>query len=224
MRLGVLTAVILLASGGTALSSARTTCNHGPCLGVLTAGTYTSHVFRPTLTYTVPAGGWTNYSDERGVYTLAPPRVSLNEENNAVNVVLLWRKVQAPEMNCATIAIPNARVPDTVPGIVKWLTHQKRLVTSQPLRVTIGGLKGYTLTVRIARGEDMRCGVPVLMENGMSGIGEFNLGNLLDHAKLYLLTRARNVPLGIIADSSGRHGPSLLSDSHVIKHFRFARS
>jgi hypothetical protein len=189
---------------------------------VLTAGTYTSQVFTPTLTYTVPAGGWANYTDERGAYSRAPPQVSLNEEENAVSTVLLWTNVQAPEMNCSTLPIRNAKVPDTVPGILKWLTHQKRLVTSTRRRVAIGDLKGYTLTVRVARGKGMKCGVPVLMETGISGVGGFYLGNRLDHAKLYLLAFEKR-PLGIFADSAGRHGPSLVADSQVIKHFRFAK-
>jgi hypothetical protein len=188
---------------------------------VLKAGAYSSRQFVPKVTYTVPGGGWANYTDETGTYSLAPPGVSLAEAKNAVNIVLLWTNVQAPEMNCSTI--PNAKVPQTVTGILKWLKHQKRLVTTKPRRVTIGGLKGYTLTVHVAHGRGMSCGVPVLMGSGISGNGGFNLGNHSDRAKLYLLT-FETLPLGVIADSGDRHAPSLAEDSHVIKSFHFAKS
>jgi hypothetical protein len=40
---------------------------------VLKAGTYSSRQFTPKLTYTVPAGGWANYTDEPGTYSLHHP-------------------------------------------------------------------------------------------------------------------------------------------------------
>ena len=48
----------------------------GQCLGKLKAGTHKTVVFRPTLTYTVPAG-WTNFEDTPGNFLLVPARGAL---------------------------------------------------------------------------------------------------------------------------------------------------
>jgi hypothetical protein len=47
------------------------------CLGPIAAGTYTTQIFDPTLTYTVPAGGWENMEDTPGNFLLLPPHQSL---------------------------------------------------------------------------------------------------------------------------------------------------
>jgi hypothetical protein len=44
----------------------------GQCLGPIAAGTYSTVVFGPTITYTVPAG-WANYEDLPGNFLLIPP-------------------------------------------------------------------------------------------------------------------------------------------------------
>ena len=46
------------------------------CLGELAPGTYTTVVFTPTLTYTVPSG-WSNFEDTPGNFLLVPTRGSL---------------------------------------------------------------------------------------------------------------------------------------------------
>ena len=186
------------------------------------AGTYKSRVFQPQLTYTVPGGGWANFDDENVNFSLAPPGVSLAEAKQITDVILLLTTVQAPRMSCTPIA--NPKVPQTVGGIVRWLMHEKRLTTTRPRRVRIGGLKGYSLTVRVARGAGMRCGgvksLPLLYPSNDPG-GEFSLRARSDNAKLYLLN-FETLPLAIIADSVGTHGPSLSTDSKVISQFRFA--
>jgi hypothetical protein len=217
----LLAVLVLFASAWSSASS--TACAGGPCRGVLKAGTYNSRVFQPKLTYRVPGGGWANFDDENVNFSLAPPGVSLAKAKQITDVILLQTTVQAPKMTCTPSA--NPRVPQTVRGIVRWLTHQKRLTTTRPQRVGIGGLKGYSLTVRMARGGGLRCGgpfrsVPLLFPSNDPG-GEFSLGGRSDHARLYLLN-FETLPLAIIADSVGPHGPSLAADSKVISHFHFA--
>lgn len=203
-------------------SSSRMACADGACRGVLKAGTYSSRMFTPKLTYTVPGGGWANYHDDNVIFSLAPPGVSLTKAKSITDVILALTTVQAPKMTCSPVA--NAKVPQTVRGIVRWLVHQKRLKTTAPQRVKIGGLKGYSLTVRAARGRGLHCGgpasVPVIFPTNDPN-GEFSL-RANERAKLYLLT-FETLPLAIFADSLGRHGPSLAVDSRVISHFRFAK-
>ena len=219
-----LTPLLVLIPFASAWSSAsQTACAGGPCRGVLKAGTYKSRVFQPKLTYTVPGGGWANFDDENVNFSLAPPGVSLAKAKEITDVILLQTTVQAPQMTCTPIA--NAKVPQTVGGIVRWLVHQKKLTTTRPRRVTIGGLKGYSLTVRVSHGAGMSCGggpkgLPLLYPSNDPG-GEFSLRAQSDKAKLYLLS-FETLPLAIIADSVGKHGPSLAADSKVISHFHFA--
>lgn len=217
----LLLALVLFASAWS--SSSRIACADGSCRGVLKAGTYTSRMFTPKLTYTVPGGGWANYHDDNVIFSLEPPGVSLAKAKSITNLVLLLTTVQAPAMTCTPSA--DAKVPPTVRGMVRWLVHQKRLTTTTPRRVRIGGLKGYSLTVRVAPGHGLHCGglagVPLVFPTNDPG-GEFSLRARSDRAKLYLLT-FETLPLAIIADSVGQHGPSLAADSRVISHFHFGK-
>ena len=214
---------VLVLSASAWSSSSRAACADGSCRGVLKAGTYSSRMFTPKLTYTVPSGGWANYHDDNVIFSLAPPGVSLATAKSITNVILALTTVQAPAMTCTSTA--NAKVPQTVRGMVRWLVHQKRLKTTTPQRAKIGGLKGYSLTVRAARGRGLHCGgpasVPVIFPTNDPN-GEFSL-RANERAKLYLLT-FETLPLAVIADSLGQHGPSLAVDSRVISHFRFAKS
>jgi hypothetical protein len=216
----LLIALVLLASAWS--SSSRAVCADGSCRGLLKAGTYSSRMFTPKLTYTVPGGGWANYHDDVVIFSLAPPGVSPATAKSITNVILALTTVQAPQMSCSPIA--NAKVSQTVRGMVRWLVHQKRLKTTTPQRVKIGGLKGYSLTVRAVRGRGLHCGgpasVPVIFPTNDPN-GEFSL-RANERAKLYLLT-FETLPLAVIADSLGQHGPSLAVDSKVINHFQFAK-
>lgn len=222
--LGIVLLVVLVLFATAWSSSSRVACADGPCRGVLKAGTYASRMFTPKLTYTVPGGGWANYHDENVLFSLAPPGVSLAKAKSITDLILLQTTVQAPAMTCTPRA--DTKVPQTVRGIVRWLVHQERLTTTTPRRVRIGGLKGYSLTVRVTRGRCLHCGgiasVPLLFPSNDPG-GEFSLRARSDRAKLYLLT-FETLPLAIIADSVGEHGPSLAADSRVISHFHFAKS
>jgi len=216
----VLAVLVLSASAWSSWS--RAACADGSCRGVLKAGTYTSRMFTPKLTYTVPGGGWANYADDSVIFSLAPPGVSLARAKSLTDVILGLTTVQAPAMTCSPAA--NAKVPQTVRGMVRWLVHQKRLKTTTPQRVKIGGLKGYSLTVRAAHGRGLHCGVPasvpvIFPTNDPNG--EFSL-RANERAKLYLLT-FETLPLAIIADSLGQRGPSVAVDSRVISHFHFAK-
>jgi hypothetical protein len=193
---------------------------------VLKAGTYSTVKFQPKLTYTVPAGGWANYEDNPASFSLAPPHVSLAKVHNAVDDISVIAAVQAPAMNCRGTA---ANVPQTAKAIAHWLAHHSGLSTTAPRRVTIGGLKGYSLSVRLIPSRGVRCGtvrsVPVIMAFGEPpGQGVFMLGGSSDHALVYLLTSQGGLPLGIVADSAGAHGPSLAADAKVIQHFNFSKT
>jgi hypothetical protein len=213
-------------ASAVASTSPRPACPNGDggtCLGVLKAGTYSTFRFRPRLTYTVP-GGWANFEDNVGNFSLAPPGVSLAKASHAIDDIFVMTIVQAAAMGCEGAA--ETDVPDTARGIAMWLTNHPDLVTTGPRPVRIGGLKGYSLSVRMTSTGGIRCGgplrsVPIFMGYGDSQ-GDFWLGGPSDRAEVYLLN-FEGFPLGIVADSSGEHGPSLTADAKVIAGFRFAK-
>jgi hypothetical protein len=196
----------------------------GSCRGVLKAGTYSTVKFQPKLTYTVPAGGWANYEDNPEFFSLAPPHVGLAKARNAVDDIMVVTAVQAAAMNCRGTA---ANVSQTAKAIAHWLAHHRGLSATAPRRVTIGGLRGYELSVAITPTGGVRCGgvrsVPVIMALAApQEQGVFMVAGSSDHALIYLLTSEGGLPLAIVADSNGPHGPSLAADAKVIKHFHFS--
>jgi len=195
----------------------------GTCLGVLKAGTYSTRTFQPRLTYTVP-DGWANYEDDQGNAAFAPPGVSLSKVQEAVDDILVMTIVAPATMSCDAAA--DTDVPDTARGVSSWLSQHPWLSTTDPKPITIGRLHGYVLSVRATASGGLRCGGPVRsvpLVVGAGGVtqGDFWLGGPTDHALVYLLS-FEGFPLGIIADSSGTHGPSLAADARVIRTFRFA--
>jgi hypothetical protein len=196
----------------------------GTCLGVLQAGTYSTRTFQPKLTYTVP-DGWANYEDDAGNAAFAPPGVNLSKVEQAVDDIFIMTIVAPATMNCEATADTN--VPDTAKGVSSWLSHHPWLSTSQPKAVTIGGLRGYVLSVRPTSTGGIRCGgpvrsVPLVVGVGGTSQGDFWLAGPSDHALVYLLN-FEGLPLGIVADSSGQYGPSLAADAKVVRQFRFAK-
>jgi hypothetical protein len=197
----------------------------GTCLGVLKAGTYSTRTFEPQLTYTVP-NGWANYEDDQGNAAFAPPGVSLSKAQQAVDDILVMTIVAPATMSCETEA--DTDVPDTAKGVSSWLSRHPWLSTSDPKPVAIGGLRGYVLSVRPTATGGIRCGgpvrsVPLVVGAGGTSQGDFWLGGRTDHALVYLLN-FEGFPLAIIADSNGKHGPSLAADAKVIRSFHFTPS
>jgi hypothetical protein len=190
---------------------------------VLKAGTYTTQQFGPQLTYTVPEGGWINYEDNPGSFTLVPPGVSLGQAENGVNVMLVWQRVYAAAMNCS--GKPNLKVDSSPKGLAAYFVHQPAFATSQPRPVTLGGLHGYVLSVRIAPHGGVRCGggghrqAPLLSfePDPQAWIG---MGSKSEHMQVYLLGYLGHT-LAVIADIDGPHPPSQATDTNIIQHFHF---
>ena len=201
----------------------------GSCLGILRAGTYSTKRFQPQLTYTVPAGGWTNYEDKPGSFTLVPPGVTLDQAHNATNIILVWRGVLAATMNCS--GSPNRKVATSPRGLAAWFVHQSALDTSRPQPVTLGRLHGYALSVSLAPHGGVRCGggpsrQAPLLDFAPETQAQFGIGSESDHALVYLLGFNSQGPvdstIAVIADGTGPHPPSLAADAAIIRHFHFS--
>jgi len=106
----------------------------------LPPGTYKSEVFETPLTYTVPEG-WKMFEDEPGQFGLA-----LLENDGPC--LCVWRDVRAAALSCEEE--PEPGVGSSAADIVQWLASQEGLDTSAPQSVTIGGLNGYVIDVRIS--------------------------------------------------------------------------
>jgi hypothetical protein len=109
------------------------------CLGLLAAGTtYHTEAFEPTITLTPPADGWENLSDEGAVFMLLP----IDAPGDAI---AFFRGVKAVEPDGTT-----ASAEDTVEGLSGWLASNDLLDVTTATPVTVGGLAGVTMDIKIA--------------------------------------------------------------------------
>lgn len=110
----------------------------GACLGPLDAGTYTTQVFSPAITYTVP-DGWTNGEDLLGNFLL-----QLEGDSRYLGI---YRNVAAP-FECEEK--PDPGVDQSIEALSSWLTGHPGLETTEPTRVSVGGLDGVYLDISLA--------------------------------------------------------------------------
>ena len=132
------------------LSAFSTYCTpvfSGTCLGELAAGTHSSSTFQPKLTYTVPIG-WTNFQDHQDILGFVPPggdwRAVDAEKSDALIVMNHVAAARGPCIDPpSTISTPAA--------YVQALVHNPALKVTRPMAVTIGGLSGFVVDLRIRK-------------------------------------------------------------------------
>ena len=163
----------------------------GSCLGPVAAGTYTTTVFRPTLTYTVP-DGWSNFEDTPGNFLLVPPSYDLPGVNAGTSDFIgVYSTIAAPN-GCEAGRAPG--VGSSPEALNEWFQEHPGLdVTSTP--TTIGGRSGFVLDVRMRPDWSTACPysngtpvVPMLVGIGRSGL-DHNVG-AGQAWRLYLLSNA----------------------------------
>ena len=138
------------------LSAFSTYCTpvfYGTCLGELTAGTHSSSTFQPRLTYTVPID-WTNFQDHHDILGFVPPggdwRAVDGEKSDAL---ILMNHVAAPRGPC----VDGPSAISTPAAYVQSLVHNPALKVTRPAAVTIGGLSGFVVDLRIRKGWTKAC-------------------------------------------------------------------
>ena len=109
----------------------------GRCLGSLAPGRYTTEIFSPSITYTVPEG-WTNGEDLLGNFLLQP--------EGDQRFLGIYRNI--------TVPLPCQEEPDPEVGVMvdqlsDWYTSHPGLVTTRPEPITIGGLTGVMIDVSL---------------------------------------------------------------------------
>jgi Tol biopolymer transport system component len=170
----------------------------GTCLNAIDAGTYTTALFEPSITYTVP-DGWVNREDLPGNFLL-----HLDGDERYVGI---YRDATAP-LDCEET--PDPDVGTSVEAWSDWLTSHPGLVTTEPQPVNVGGLDGvyidigldpeWTATCPFSQGEPV---VPFIFGGGPSFLHHVILPGFEE--RLYLL----NHNGGNIAIEVGPEGGSL---------------
>jgi hypothetical protein len=185
-------------SSAAASSSARSPCPDPvgrACLGQLTAGTYRTAEFQPRLTYTV-ADGWANDQDAPGDFLLLPPGGNLpGVDAGTSDFIGVYSSVAAPD-GCTDG--PASDVPRTVAGMMDWLRSDPAFAAPHPSAVTVGGLTGTVVDLRMAPGWTRACpysnGQPVAPM--MVGVGRSSLNHNVipgQVTRLYLLQSGPDV-------------------------------
>jgi hypothetical protein len=211
------------APGLSALTTQCTKVFGGTCLGELAAGTHSTSTFHPRLTYTVPVG-WTNFQDQPGEVGFVPPGGDWKATDAGQSDFLgVFASIAAPRTNCGGGS--GVRTPA---AFVRWFDHDPALTVSNQRAVTVGGLRGYVLDLRIAPSWKRPCpwsqGVPAAL--AITGLVPTPTGmahNVFSPPavmRLWLLGY-RHYTLGIELDEI-KGSSKLDAYSKVVDSFRFA--
>ncbi len=196
----------------------------GKCLGRLAAGTYTTVVFQPRLTYQL-SNGWANYEDTPGNFLLVPPSGDLAGVNAGTSDYIGVYTSVAPEaLDCHSG--PAQGSGSTPAAMASWLAKQPTLVTTTPKPAMVGGLTGVVVDIRYPKGSTLdACQIGNGVKDSTVIVGVAPSG--LDHGvgpgmvmRLYLLASGGASLAVEIDDISG--GMHLAEYSAFVKAFAFA--
>jgi hypothetical protein len=192
------------------------------CLGKLAAGTYTTTVFQPGLTYTVPEG-WKNYEDTPGNFLLVPPDGNLPGVNAGTSDFIGIYTSVGPPKGCEDGVAPGILA--TPVGFKGWAAHQPGFRKPQFRHVSVGGLSGVVADLRMPPGWRKTCswsgGVPV--QPMITGLGVSSLDHTLvpgQVTRLYLLDYLEGALAIEVVDILDAH--RLPSYSQIVQKLRFA--
>jgi len=158
---GIVLSLVVAACGGSGAPGSPTPAPESP----LPAGTYTSAVFQPAVTFTVP-DGWVLASDSADYLQLRPADQDLLG-------IHLFRGAGAASQDPSCPIEPAPGVGTTSTELVTWIRGLPGLAASSPAMVTVGGLRGASIDVGIAADWTQSCPfanglptVPLLVEPG----------------------------------------------------------
>ena len=128
----------------------------GSCLGPLSADRdYTTSIFHPQLTYSVPDPGWFNFEDTPGNFGLLPPGNDLSGVGpNTADFIGVYTSVAPSQFTgaatCEVQLVPGVQA--SPQGMVDWMRQQPELSVTDAVRTTVGGLAGLMVDVRARPG------------------------------------------------------------------------
>jgi hypothetical protein len=135
-------------SAGVLLPPWYTTDEPPTGAGILPAGSHSAESFRPGFTFSVPEG-WVNDTDVTDYFQLFPDTPA-NEAEFARSGVLAQGFVMGLRNNPWFICEPVGHtVGETADEVVASLLANEALADPEPVDVTIGGLTGKQVTVRL---------------------------------------------------------------------------
>lgn len=142
----------------------------GACLGALDAGTYTTSVFDPAITYEVP-DGWFNSEDLPGNFGL---HRDVDDQSGVQggSYIGIYQDARAAAQSCAET--PEPGVGTSAEEMMAWITSLPGVTASEPEAVNIGGLDG--LSTDLAPGDELPCtfdghsGTPIIIGSGVSSL------------------------------------------------------
>lgn len=153
----------------TAVSRTASTppCPHsdgGDCLGRLAGGLYRTTLFEPRLTYRVPSGGWGNDDDSSGSFMLLAPGYSIGGVDSGTSDFIVAVSAVAAATDCNFTPVVGS---DTSPGTAaQAIARSPGLSTSRPAHVTIGGLHGFVIDVRVKKSWHRTCPASSVAQGG----------------------------------------------------------
>jgi len=113
------------------------------CSGLLPAGDHTSGSFSVPFTFTTPAG-WVNRVD-------IPRAYRMDTDAGIAPQITVMSKIAIAEQNAACDPIAKAGAGNSVQDIVDFLGAHPGLDTTKPVPVTVGGYKGQSIDIAVAK-------------------------------------------------------------------------
>ncbi len=174
------------------------------CVGPLAAGTHTSVLFAPQITFEVPAG-WGNHADSAAEYVLfAPGGKPKASEFGALDWIAFEANVTLTPEGCDPQSPFDASKSAT--DIAAWMAGRSNLTTTSPRPVSVGGLTGLVLDVRLADNAPVEC-LPlpgVLLVHGLPPSNGYDQAILAGTAmRFYFFDHGDDVLMIEIDDVSG---------------------
>jgi hypothetical protein len=190
-----------------------------PSVAPAPGGTFTSTVFAPAVTVTLPPG-WELASDEASYLLIRPA-------GSDTLGIHLFRDPQAASQDGSCPAEPAVGVGTTSSDLSAWIRALPGLTVSEPRLATVGGLRGTVLDIGIAKDWSASCPfanglptVPLIVAPG--GIRWVMAGG--ERLRLYLLDVPGNGTVAIdVDDFAGDQIDTLIGESlPIIQSMTFA--
>lgn len=149
--LGSILAAALVSAGciGAGVPPAGTPVAPASADAGLPAGEYRSNVFKPPISYTLPAG-WRVVGDSADYFALQPT----SSDTIGIHV---FRSPSAASQAADCPIAPAPLVGSTAKDLVAWIRGRPGLVVGEPVAVSIGGLSGLQVDAAIVDGWTPSC-------------------------------------------------------------------
>ena len=141
-------AVALTVAGGCAGSASPTPAPTAPPVG-LAEGEYSTAIFKPQITYTLPEG-WLIAGDAADYFALQPVT------SDVIGIHVFRSPLAASqELDCPIAAAPGAGT--AASDLADWIRGRPGLTVGDPVAMSLGGLGGLQLDVAIVEGWAASC-------------------------------------------------------------------